>query len=365
MPCLWPGEHASQAQPKYGKAFCRMRNFCSQMLMPQALTKHQTSRGRVATGVLVGFLWGSRAGFCRITVVSFQLLFCQLFLSETQLFMVSFGSSEGCRWRGAYSARSGGALDLRDDPSQGCAPTSGQGLGSAARPSRAPPGRAAACGLQPPSSARLPVAEGRPVAFRGAHLHTAAGGDRRGEAPSPPRFLPASLLCAGTPPRPATAEPRRPEPGAGRPAPARPRRGAARHGTARRGGRTCPRSAHPPARQAPPPPPPPPPPPAGHPAARPRHGARLPPPTGGQRCRLSGRQEAAGPPRIRLPLGMSSGSPGGHSGASGGGGGRRRRRRRRRGGAPGAATFAGGCRGGRCSCSQRRQEQHVPRCRQR
>lgn len=220
--------------------------------MPQALTKHQTSRGRVATGVLVGFLWGSRAGFCRITVVSFQLLFCQLFLSETQLFMVSFGSSEGCRWRGAYSARSGGALDLRDDPSQGCAPTSGQGLGSAARPSRAPPGRAAACGLQPPSSARLPVAEGRPVAFRGAHLHTAAGGDRRGEAPSPPRFLPASLLCAGTPPRPATAEPRRPERGAGRPAPARPRRGAARRGTARRGGRTCPRSAHPPARQAPP-----------------------------------------------------------------------------------------------------------------
>lgn len=34
MPCLWPGEHASQAQPKYGKAFCRMRNLFSDVNAP-------------------------------------------------------------------------------------------------------------------------------------------------------------------------------------------------------------------------------------------------------------------------------------------------------------------------------------------
>ena len=37
-------------------------------------------------GVLAGFLWGSGAGFCRITVVSFPLLFYQLFISENVIY---------------------------------------------------------------------------------------------------------------------------------------------------------------------------------------------------------------------------------------------------------------------------------------
>lgn len=78
-----------------------------------------------------------------------------------------------------------------------------------------------------------------------------------------------------------------------------------------------------------------------------RRGAGLPAPTGGRCCR----QEAAG------PAGMRAGSPGGRSGASGGG------ERRRE--TPATATFAGGCRGGRCAGCPRRRQQHAPRSRQR
>lgn len=82
--------------------------------------------------------------------------------------------------------------------------------------------------------------------------------------------------------------------------------------------------------------------------ARCRRGAGLPAPTCGQRRRL----EAAGPP------GMRAGSPGGRSGASGGSGERRRE-------TSATATFAGGCRGGRCAGCPRRRQQHAPRGRQR
>lgn len=185
--------------------------------------------------------------------------------------------------------------------------------------------------------ATAPVAERRSAAFRGAELRTAAGGDS-------PRFGRACPF-PGLSRQDASNPPERPGHGTGRHGP---RRG-------RCGGRTCPGPARP---QAPPPPPPRPRPDTERRGGASPAAARCSAPGARQRCC----PRAARPPRTLLPLGMSSGSPGGRSGASGGGGRRRRRRRRRRGGGPAAATFAGGCRGGRCACSQRRQEQHVPRC---